>query len=66
MCNLHAMFRIHFVTRSFTCYTRYLMGTKVICMIAHAGEGLAWVRGCSMCTRTYVHRLYSMKDKARQ
>ena len=34
-------------------------------MIPHAGEGLAWVQGYSMCTRTYVHRLYSMKDKAR-
>ncbi len=34
-------------------------------MIPRAGEGLAWVQGYSMCTRAYVHRLYSMKDKAR-
>ena len=36
-----------------TNYSAYLMGTTVINIIAHVGgEGLAWVRGYSMHTRT--------------
>ena len=44
-----------------TNYSVYLMGTTVINIIAPVGgEGLAWVRGYSMCTRVCAQTL----DKA--
>ena len=59
-CNVSYTLRYTFTYVLRTCY---LMGTKIICMIVPAGEGLAWVQGYSMCTHMYVHRLYSVKDK---
>ena len=57
MCNYH--------TEGFallcTNYSAYLMGTTVINIIVHVGgEGLALVRGYSMCTRVRAQAL----DKA--
>ena len=71
MYNIRAMFRILCVTRSLMCYTRPILwgqrSSVCLCMREAQGEaGLStgYVYEAIARADVYVHRIYSMQDKA--